>query len=274
MIEEIKNFQTYIFDLDWNRHVTSRTYEKFCLDARYQVLKSLGFPIEKCIQEKIYFLELEQTCRFLKEQHSGKSISVETKLQKTKTDKLIWNQIVFGENKIKSCEIRTINKLCREGKTIQFEKLNLIEEPKIISKEFQSTKNSKFKRNFYIPFTDINFFWELSTDSIWKIFEEGRFLFFKESGALEKVQITDTSTFFMGGEISIIEKPKPGEDYILESWIETVEKIRFYFRQDLVDQNGKVYLRMRDEQVFVSLSQSKPKRLPEDFLSQIKSYIE
>ncbi len=48
--------ETQIFDLDWNRHVTSRTYENFAYAGRMDILDSLGFSIQILVEQKYIFL--------------------------------------------------------------------------------------------------------------------------------------------------------------------------------------------------------------------------
>lgn len=78
----------------------------------------------------------------------------------------------------------------------------------------------------------------------------------------------------MGGEIVIHKQPEPGTHVKILSWIESFEKIRFYFRQDIVDLNGNLLASMKDEQLFVSLSNSRPRRAPAAFFDKIERFIE
>jgi acyl-CoA thioesterase FadM len=73
----------------------------------------------------------------------------------------------------------------------------------------------------------------------------------------------------MGGDIEILELPEPGSHIVLHTWIDEVQKIRFFFRQDIVTQDGRVLAKMRDEQLFVSLSNSRPKKAPPQFLTAV-----
>lgn len=76
----------------------------------------------------------------------------------------------------------------------------------------------------------------------------------------------------MGGEIEILTLPEPGSNVQLLSWIDVVDKIRFYFRQDVLDHSGNLLARMVDEQVFVALSTSRPRRAPVEFLERTSRF--
>ena len=52
MINSI-SIRTNFFDLDWNRHVTSRTYERFSQEGRYRILAENGYSIQKCMEESL-----------------------------------------------------------------------------------------------------------------------------------------------------------------------------------------------------------------------------
>ncbi|HMV77207.1 MAG TPA: acyl-[acyl-carrier-protein] thioesterase, partial [Leptospiraceae bacterium] len=65
MIKKSVSIETRVFDLDWNRHVTSRTYERFSLEGRHSILADLGYPIQKCIQENLILIPKFTEVRFL-----------------------------------------------------------------------------------------------------------------------------------------------------------------------------------------------------------------
>ncbi len=78
----------------------------------------------------------------------------------------------------------------------------------------------------------------------------------------------------MGGKIHFNRLPLAGEKTKLYTWVESVEKIRFYIRQDLIGEKGDMIASMRDEQLFVSISASRPRKAPADFLEIVKDYVE
>ena len=270
-----KIIQTQYYDLDWNRHVTSRTYEKMAYATRMEILKSLGYPIGELLKNKWKWISQKSFVRFHLQQVEGADLVINTEVFRDTEFSFLFHHKITDLNEKLVCTIGNQSVLLDEfGKTIQF---NSLEEGSTETINFTLSDRKQnyntLEHNMYIPFSDMNCFWNLPCDSIWKIFEEGRFLFFHELVDLNMVTQFDTSTFFMGGEIEIFELPEPGSTIKIHSWIDEVQKIRFYFRQDIVSQNGKLLAKMKDEQLFVSLSNSKPKKAPSEFLKSVESYI-
>lgn len=271
-----KTLTTRHFDLDWNRHVTSRTYEKFAYDARCEVLKEFGFSIESMLNNAIVISPNSSYVRFLNQQFVNSEIDVETEVFSLPNSSLFWKQLMIDKDGKKVCTIESVSSLYQNGSLLSIENIPKINNQK--QHEFsihpKPIQQNSIEHDYYIPYSDMNCFWILPADAIWKIFEEGRFLFFKEIVDFQLIKETDSTTFFMGGEIQIYHQPSPGSHIKLYSWIESFEKIRFYFRQDIVDGNGKLLASMKDEQLFVSLSNSRPKRAPSAFFEKIERFIE
>lgn len=274
-----KTLTTRYFDLDWNRHVTSRTYERFGYDARMEVLSEIGYPIQKCLTEGIVYEPKSSFVRFLSQQFAGANIQVTTELNINEQGLFLWKQELIGEDGKKACELESTSILIQKGNILnpeiaQKEYINSSIHLKPFSIAKKPDTQHTLNHEFTIPFSDMNCFWNLTQEAIWKIFEEGRFLFFKEIVDFSSIQETDSTSFFMGGEILVYQLPNPGSRITIQSWIESVEKIRFYFRQDLVDSEGKVLVSMKDEQLFVALSTSRPRKAPPEFLAKVSAFIE
>ncbi|MCZ8157924.1 MAG: acyl-[acyl-carrier-protein] thioesterase [Leptospira sp.] len=272
-----KKITTEYYDLDWNRHVNSRTYEKFAYASRMQILKDFGYPISKMLNQEDKWISLSSKVRFLSQQFENSILTVKTALNRDKRDQLHFYHHIQDSNGIPVCNVWNVSALANSnGDFVSIDSVLTTEDKDKLFDVKLDERNPSWNtlsHNYDIPFTDMNGFWNLPTESIWKIFEEGRFLFFNEVLDLGLIKKIDTSTFFMGGEIEMIELPKPGTKVIIHSWIDSVEKIRFYFRQDIVSQDGKILVRMRDEQLFVALSTSRPRKAPKEVLEQIGKYI-
>lgn len=272
-----KKITTQYYDLDWNRHVTSRTYEKFAYSSRMQILNDLGFSISKMLDQGDLWITRSSKVRFLSQQFENSNLNVITDLTRDSKGQLHFFHQIQDEYAKPVCNLWNVSTLLnKNGNSITINSIPLTEDKDNL---FDIQLNARdqtwttLTHNIYIPFSDMNCFWNLPCDSIWKIFEEGRFLFFHEVVDLSLIQKIDTSTFFMGGEIEVLNLPAPGTKVILHSWIDTVEKIRFYFRQDLISEDGKLLVRMRDEQLFVALSTSRPRKAPPEFLEQVGKFI-
>lgn len=270
-------FRTELYDLDWNRHVTSRTYERFCNAARFSGLEKMGYPLQRMLDESLHMVPGAMKVRFLAQQFAGAELDIETDVKQDATGKLQWDQVVRnGEKDV--CTFTSTGFLQNSEKEILLNNRNdVTESPVLVESLWQpefseSEHNSVLEYQFPVSYSDMNIFWQINQEAIWKYFEEGRFRFFNTVFSLDMVHKMDTSTFFMGGDLEICKLPEPGTKAILTSWIESIEKIRFYFRQNIVDSEGNVLARMRDEQLFVSLSKSRPRKAPPEFIEQVKAY--
>lgn len=270
------SIRTHFFDLDSNRHVTSRTYERFSQEGRYRILAENGYPIQKCMEEGLVLIPESTQVRFLAQQFSGMSLTIKTEALPYKEGKIFWDHKIYGEDEKLACELKVITK--GENKSRKsfsfFESENTFPEESYFHLPTFTNSCKRLISDYPILFSDMNCFWNYSPDAIWKIFEEGRWLFFSKIIDLNKITSLDTTSFFMGGKIQFFRMPLAGEKTKLYTWIYKVEKIRFYIRQDLVGDNGELIASMKDEQLFVSLSTSRPRKAPEDFVKIVRDYVE
>lgn len=266
--------KTNVFDLDWNRHVTSRTYERFSLEGRHALLNEIGYPIQKCIEDNLLLVPEFTQVRFLAQQFAGANLKIQTHAAINDEGKILWTHKIFGEDESLACELTLITRV-----EIKSEKIILPIDKK---EEFQfpeplrkfSGHGKRLLHDYTLLQCDLNCFWQYSPDVVWKTFEEGRWLFFGEIIDITRISSLDTTCFFMGGKIQFFRLPLAGEKTKLYTWVESVEKIRFYIRQDLVGENGDLVASMRDEQLFVSISASRPRKAPSEFFEIVKDYIE
>jgi acyl-CoA thioesterase FadM len=279
--------ETQIFDLDWNRHITSRAYENFAYAGRMDIFESLGFPIQKLVEEKYKIDTKDSTVRFLAQQFAGVKLKIKTRAYQEENGLIHWNQLIVDMKDNSVCELRSNSYLKKESGEACF-LANLQIDPNKENEKFRD-KNLDYQKleiqlnekptdmqplvhSMNVLFSDLNIFWSLTNVAIWKFFEEGRFLFFKEVLGFGSDMDIDITTFFMSAKIQIYELPQAGSTIRIESWIDSVEKIRFYFRQDLRTIDGRLLASMRDEQLFVKLSSSRPCRVPEEFYEKTKEY--
>lgn len=268
------SIRTNIFDLDWNRHVTSRTYERFSLESRHTILNEIGFSIQKCMEDGLVLIPEFTQVKFLAQQFAGANLKINTEATFYKEGRIFWDHKIFGEDDRLACELTIITR-SQDKKEKVFSFLEgstdaVMPEP---LKIFLGT-GKRLLHDYQLLQCDLNCFWTYSPDIVWKVFEEGRWLFFGEIIDITRISSLDTTCFFMGGKIQYFRLPLPGEKTKLYTWIESVEKIRFYIRQDLVGEKGDLIASMRDEQLFVSISASRPRKAPADFLEIVKDYIE
>ena len=266
--------KTNVFDLDWNRHVTSRTYERFSLQGRHSILNEIGYPIQKCIEENLLLIPEFTQVRFLAQQFAEANLKVQTQATSNQEGKILWTHKIFGEDEALACELTIITLVeNKNGKIIlPIDKKEEFQIPEQLRKF--SGQGKRLIHDYKLLQCELNCFHQYSPDIVWKAFEEGRWFFFGEIIDITRISSLDTTCFFMGGKIQFFRLPLSGEKVKLYTWVESVEKIRFYIRQDLVGENGDLIASMRDEQLFVSISTSRPRKAPTEFFEIVKDYIE
>ncbi len=275
-LQKTISLHTHFYDLDWNRHVTSRTYERFSYDGRFSLLEELGYGVHTCLEKGIQFVSGATFVRFLSQQFAGALLDIITDLQRDTEGQLYFHHTIQDQTGKKACEMFASAYLKNpDGTKLILDSVPVRQEPWNQS-TLRKRQNEQvcIEHTLSIPFSDMSCFWNLPSESVWKVFEEGRFLFFKEIVDLNLIKETDSTTFFMGGEIQIYSLPEPGTKIKLLSWIDSFEKIRFYFRQDIVDETGNLLASMRDEQLFVALSTSRPRKAPQEFFARVERFIE
>ncbi|MBK8397614.1 MAG: acyl-[acyl-carrier-protein] thioesterase [Leptospiraceae bacterium] len=268
--------RAHFFDLDWNRHVTSRVYEKFSQEGRVKLLAENGYNLQKCMEDGLILIPESTQVRFLAQQFSGSNLKINTEATAFKDCKILWDHKIYGEDEKLACELKILTK----GQNKNLEPFSFLDSnesiPKDVIIEIKPFSNSclRLTNDYPILFSDMNCFWSYSPDAVWKVFEEGRWLFFSKIIDLNRIKDMDTTSFFMGGKIQFFRLPIAGEKAKLHTWIDKVEKIRFYIRQDLVGEDGNLIASMKDEQLFVALSTSRPRKAPEDFVKIVGEYVE
>lgn len=270
------SIRTNFFDLDWNRHVTSRTYERFSQEGRYRILAENGYSIQRCMEEGLVLIPESTQVRFLAQQFSGMNLNTNTEATPYKEGKIFWDHKLYGEDGKLACELKVITKGEDKNKNLFsfFESDKILPEDSIVQLPIFTNSCKRLTSDYPILYSDMNCFWNYSPDAVWKVFEEGRWLFFSKIIDLSRITALDTTSFFMGGKIQFLRMPIAGEKAKLYTWIDRVEKIRFYIRQDLVGDNGDLIASMKDEQLFVALSTSRPRKAPEDFVKIVGDYVE
>jgi acyl-CoA thioesterase FadM len=137
-----------------------------------------------------------------------------------------------------------------------------------------SGRNQRVVSQYQIPYADRDFAGKYNAAALWKIFEEGRWMFVEKIGlTYERIVELDTTSFYMGSIYNFFAEVPAGRTLEVVTWIERIDKIRYYFRQDVLH-NGKLLLTMRDEQLIVSLSKARPQRASAEFMKYIGKYVE
>ncbi|HRP69685.1 MAG TPA: hypothetical protein PLY93_09155 [Turneriella sp.] len=266
---------TRFADLDTQRHVTSRTYESMALEGRYRILAQAGFPFEKIQSEQIYLRPVSNYAKFHRQQFPAVELNVVTEVNPTTQGTLHWNQKVFEMNGSLVCHLQQETQTIQNGKPLVIPIESQPTEPVLYEKLPPWTGQCERIATYYtIPFAERDFAGKYNLASYWKIFEEGRWGFAEKTGlTYERIVELDTTSFYMGGIASFYTEIAAGRTIEILTWVERIDKIRYWFRQDLVLE-GQVLASMRDEQLIVSLSRARPQRATPKFLTYMEKYVE
>jgi len=253
---------TRFADLDTQRHVTSRTYEQFALEGRYRLLKKLGIE-----HEQNYLHPVMGYAKFSRQQFPGVELRVVTEVTATQH----WNQKIFemGGDLVCHLQLQTRSEKPIEGITGEATEAALYEPLKP-----WSGNGERIIAQYQIPYCERDFAGRYNPASLWKIFEEGRWMFVEKIGlSYERIVEIDTTSFFMGSVVNYFHEVPAGRTLQVVTWIDRIDKIRYWFRQDVLH-NGKLLMSMRDEQLIVSLSRARPQRATPEFMKYIGKYVE
>lgn len=271
---------TRFADLDTQRHVTSRTYEQFALDGRYQVLAKLGYKQERIQNEQIYLEAVRGYSKFHRQQFPGVQLKVESfvTVPAGHSDKgiLHWDQKIRDAAGELVCHLQLETRTTRAGEPMVLEGIETAENFEILYANLApwSGNNERVVNHYTMPYSERDFAGRYNVASYWKIFEEGRWMFAEKTGlTYERIVEMDTTSFYMGSICNFFAEIPAGRTLQVMTWIERVDKIRYYFRQDVLH-NGKLLLAMRDEQLIVSLSKARPQRASAMFMSFMGKYVE
>lgn len=267
---------TRFADLDTQRHVTSRTYEQFALEGRYRVLAKLGFDQERIQNENIYLEPVAGYSKFHRQQFPGARLRVATQAFACGGENIHWEQKIWEESGEIVCHLQLKTRTTRAKAPFVLEQIHALDDIEILYADLPawSGKSERIVSQYTMPYSERDFAGRYNVAALWRIFEEGRWMFAEKTGmTYERIVELDTTSFYMGSVCNYLAEVPAGRTLQIMTWIERVEKIRYFFRQDVL-LNGRLLLAMRDEQLIVSLSKARPQRASEKFMQYIDKYLE
>jgi acyl-CoA thioesterase FadM len=271
---------TRFADLDTQRHVTSRTYEQFALEGRYRVLAKLGYNQERIQNENIYLEAISGYSKFHRQQFPGVQLRVQTfaavPAGHSSEGFIHWDQKILDQAGELVCHLQLKTRTTKGGAPLELDGIAAEENFEVLYSDLPpwSGKNERIVSHYKMPYSDRDFAGRYNVAALWRIFEEGRWMFAEQTGmTYERIVEMDTTSFYMGSICNYFAEVPAGRTLQIMTWIERLEKVRYYFRQDVMH-NGRILLSMRDEQLIVSLSKARPQRASEKFLGFIGKYLE
>jgi acyl-CoA thioesterase FadM len=182
---------TRFADLDTQRHITSRTYESFALEGRYRLLEKLGIPFERIKNEQISLVTINGYCKFHRQQFPGAALKVETAahLLPAAADGqqcLHWDQKILDASGELVAHLQQSTRAEKGGVPFTIEGLaGEAGEPvgQVLYEDLKpwSGRNQRVVSQYQIPYADRDFAGKYNAAALWKIFEEGRWMFVERS---------------------------------------------------------------------------------------------
>ena len=277
MLKNSIQAKTRFSDLDTQRHVTSRTYEHFCMEGRHRLLEENGFPASRILEESINIRPAACYVKFINQQQAGAVLDVNTEAYVLGEGAIFWNQSVLQPDGKTALLLQLTTESDKGGRPLAV----LPGGPEQCA-ESQITEISAFSGTckrwqsvLFAPYSDRNLFGAYSPAALWRIFEDGRWLFSERLGiTYEKMVELDTITFWMGGVFQFYRPMLAGASLAVYSWIEKLEGIRCYIRQDVTTEDGTLIMSSREEHLIVSLQKSRPRKAPPDYIRLVENFIE
>ncbi|TGK32389.1 acyl-[acyl-carrier-protein] thioesterase [Leptospira gomenensis] len=279
MIADEIQLVTRISDLDTQRHVTSRTYENFCLEGRFRLLEKNGFPLRDILSQGFTIRPLESSIRFLAQQMEGADLKTETKAYALKNGMIFWDQKVLSDSETPAAEIKTLTLCEKKGNPVDLlpaEKTEMTGYDQFAEiPDFRGTCKT-VDTELITLYSERNIFGDYNPAYLWRIVEDSRWFFSTKAGlTLDRFVQMDTTMFFMGGVFRFFHPVPAGRKVKVSTWIHSFEKIRSYMRHEVTDcETGLRYFAVQDEQLVVSLSKARPKKAPEEFQQLVGEYVE
>ncbi|MCB1172849.1 MAG: acyl-CoA thioesterase [Leptospiraceae bacterium] len=275
---------TRFSDLDTQLHVTSITYEELAAEARFACLAANGYDLQRILADELQFIPLHSAARFHRQQMPGSQLLIRTSLQITATQELLWHQELLDKDQNLACEIRSLEVARHhQGKEAVTLWPNREASATIPAETFFYEPVPPFthscqqiERQFNTYPSLRNFNWVYPAAQIWRFFEDGRWNMFHQLGIdFRFINQTDTTAFFMGCNFEIRSPVQPNEPLLQKLWIERIDKIRVYLRQEVFRPGQtQAILRSREFIVFVSVSKSRPRRPAAEWIQRMFDYIE
>ncbi len=265
-----------VADLDTQRHVTSRTYEHFCYEARLGLLAEHGLDLDRILNEHVHLRPVRSAIRFVNQQYPGTPLVVHTRLS-VRGKTLFWDQVVTGAEGKEACRI-TLETMLDGGEQIVPDGGTSVDDRVVPFAEIHPFPGTcrTIDSSFIMPYSDRDITGEFPPVAYWRVFEEGRWAMGDALGmTYDRMRDIDTITFFMGGTMLFHQAPRAGQHVRLRTWMESIDKFRLYIRQDLLPLDSEeVLATIREDHIIVSLAKARPKKPPKEYLDVVIDYLE
>jgi acyl-CoA thioesterase FadM len=266
-------------DLDSLRHVNNRIYEQLCSEGRFRLLEEQGYPLEALLEKSYYLRPVASFVRFSHQQKSGATLDIQTEAFPLGDGMILWDHHISQPDGTPVCDLQARSQtLDRRRQSVELLPETGEDPPEVLIEDVPdfSGNCSRISSSYSAIFTDMDAFGILPLAAYWRIFEEGRHMFGEQLDlTLERLIQFDTHIFWIAGTYQCYQPIKAGQPVSIYTWLERIDGIRAYFRQEIRTADGANLLgASREVHLIVSLTRSRPKTLPPEMMALMQPYLE
>jgi YbgC/YbaW family acyl-CoA thioester hydrolase len=271
------NIDSRFFDLDSQHHVNNASYLSYVREGQLSYLKNLGYGSDYLVNHKIYLRPEIIHVSFLRQQRSQAPLEIRTAVYRIHNS-IYWDQEIYNrETRELSVHLATLlstgphclDKIeqCRDNFPAPLITWNILEN--------FSGDCKRSLMEYRVRHIDLDRFNLCADTVLWRLNEEARWSFMTETNvSFGHLLENDTALFWINGVYHYYSDVKLNDSLQIYTWISRRDNVRFYIRQEIVKNNNESVLRCDGEFVTVSISRSRPKRIPDYLKSAFQPYME
>jgi acyl-CoA thioesterase FadM len=270
---------TRISDLDSLRHVNNRIYEQLCSEGRFRLLEEQGYPIESLLENALTLRPVASFVRFSHQQKSGVTLDIQTEAFPLGNGMILWDHHISQPDGTLVCYLQARSQtLDRRRQPVELLPGAGENPPEMLIEDVPGFTGSceRISSSYSAIYTDMDAFGSLPLAAYWRIFEEGRHMFGEQLDlTLERLIQFDTHIFWIAGTYQCYQPIKAGQQISIFTWLERIDRIRAYIRQEIRTADRADLLgASREEHLIVSLTRSRPKTLPPEMMALMQPFLE
>ncbi|MDH4262823.1 MAG: hypothetical protein OEV78_07260 [Spirochaetia bacterium] len=274
---QITQIKSRFFDLDSQHHINSATYLSYAREGQFYYLHDLGYNKDYFINHKIFLKPELIHVKYFRQQMAHVNLEIHTKCYRIQNS-INWDQKIYNQDSGDlSVHLTSLVAIKNHLLDKIEECYDDLPEP-LLTWDIHGNFSNTCKRSvmdYRIRHIDLDGFNQCSDLVLWRINEEARWKFMEDIEIpFENLVKNDLSLFWINGIYHYYDNVKLNDELKIYTWISRIDKVRTYIRQEIIKNDGERVLRTEGEFLTVSLSRSKPVRIPDFLKSGILPYME
>lgn len=284
MYSHIHHVISRMSDLDTQRHINNSFYGYYAIEAQYALLQQNNLDLKTLVERSIHLETRSSSVSFHRQQAAFTDIEVHSNFLFNLQGEGFWNHKIFSGKTLaatvtmKTVFLKELQPFLPEellAFTAESEHQEIPDELKNNIEFAPFSENCK-RSQLQIPlrYTDLNAFRTYSTPLFWRFTEESRWRLLDDIGITLDFLFGNDMMFFLLRNDYIYYPVKRQKNIHVVSWFEKMTRSRSYIRQQITTTEGELMAETVGEFVLVSLSRSKPIRLPPFLIEAASEYME